>query len=126
MAMNIAQMTTENTRVAPMSELINVLPPIFVNRFILNLRSHDATSGAGNMTTGDARLSRFSAPNFRVPDSFLGNIGEPLEAGQDSGMYDDDEGYVEGEMEPETPGETEEKSAEEKSVGGDVEALPTV
>lgn len=131
LATNIAQMATANTRVAPMSVVINVLPPILVNRFILNLRSFDAASSASQAVTADAHLSKFSAPNFRVqPDSFLGNIGEPLEAGVTEDTYDDDDydydtrgDSVEGnEMQASPSGET----IDEKLAAGEIVEVSAV
>ena len=100
-----------------------------MNRFILNLRSFDAASSASQAVTADAHLSKFSAPNFRVPDSFLGNIGEPLDAGATEYTYDDD-GYdmqdsntEDSEMQASPSGQTmDEKLAagEIVEVGGDI------
>ena len=50
-----------------------------MNRFIINLRSLYA-SGLSQCSTRQ-HWSSFSAPNFRIPDSFLGNIGENLQEG---------------------------------------------
>ena len=53
-------------------------PPVLVNRFIINLRSLN-TAGSSQGSSAPRHWSRFSAPNFRIPDSFLGNIGEELQ-----------------------------------------------
>ena len=39
-------------------------------------------------THGDERFSKFSIPNFRVADSIVGNIGEPLDHSQERTDYD--------------------------------------
>lgn len=61
-----------------------------MNRFIISLRtlSEPTDSRSSNGVAG--RFSQFSAPNFRVPSNFLGNIGEPLVHG-DPVPGDDDE-----------------------------------
>ena len=47
---------------------------------MLNLRQLGDSEPSAN---SDAQhFSRFSAPNFKVPSNFLGNIGEPLDHGQ--------------------------------------------
>ena len=59
-------------------------PPVLVNRFIINLRSlNSASSSQGS--SARQHWSRFSAPNFHIsgPESFLGNIGEDLQHGQE-------------------------------------------
>lgn len=44
---------------------------------MLNLRSLEPRNPGSK--SENQRFSRFSMPNFRVPQSFLGNIGEPLD-----------------------------------------------
>ena len=51
-----------------------------MNRFIINLRSIN-TAGSSQGSSDRQHWSRFSIPNFHVPDSFLGNIGEDLQDG---------------------------------------------
>ena len=67
-------------------------PPVLTNRFIINLKS---LSSAGSSQGSSARhWSRFSLPNFCVPDSFLGNIGEDLQLdghGRADDNLDDDQ-----------------------------------
>lgn len=58
-----------------------------MNRFIINLRTLD-TSAMGS--SEEQCFSRFSMPHFRVPNSILGNIGQPLEYGN-AGMDDGEE-----------------------------------
>lgn len=54
---------------------------MLIVRFLLNLRQLNAAEQSP--PNSDAQhFSRFSAPNFRVPSDFLGNIGEPLDYGQ--------------------------------------------
>lgn len=64
-------------------------PFVIVNRFMINLRQvHEAD----DMTIlGSLHYSQFSVPNFRVPSTFLGNIGEPL---VDGGIASDIENAV--------------------------------
>ena len=50
-----------------------------MNRFIINLRSIDAPGPY----EADSRWSQFSPPNFRIPESFPGNIGEDLREGHE-------------------------------------------
>jgi hypothetical protein len=49
-----------------------------MNRFLINLRSLD---GSGISSSAAQHFSQYSVPNFRVPDSILGNIGQPLNYG---------------------------------------------
>jgi hypothetical protein len=56
-------------------------PSVLMNRFIINLKS---LGTAGSSQTSSARhWSRFSALNFRITDSFLGNISEDLQDGHE-------------------------------------------
>ena len=72
-----------------MGSPLTIQPPVLMNRFVINLRS---LSSPDLSQGGSARQlwSRFSEPNFRIPDSksFLGNIGEDLQYGHESA--DDD------------------------------------
>lgn len=56
---------------------------MLINRFTINLRSLD-NEEALISTSAAQHFSRFSVPNFRVPESVLGNIGEPLQYGGES------------------------------------------
>lgn len=60
-----------------------------MNRFIINLR----TLNAPEVTEPSQRqhFSRFSTPGFRVPQSFLGNIGEHLVHNDNLSFVDTDE-----------------------------------
>ena len=53
-------------------------PLVLLNRFIINLRSL-ATPSSSQGSSARQHSSRFSAPNFHIPDSFLDNIGEDLQ-----------------------------------------------
>lgn len=69
---------------------MTVQPLVLMNRFIINLRS---LSTAGSSQDSSAQhWSRFTAPNFHIPDSFLGNIGEDLQDGHKSANSDLDNG----------------------------------
>lgn len=57
-------------------------------RFMFNLRQLTADC---TVDSDGQRFSLFSAPNFRVPSNFLGNIGEPLEHGQEERYAHEDE-----------------------------------
>ena len=57
-------------------------PSVLMNRFIINLRSL-STAGSSQDSSARQHWSRFSAPNFNIPDSFLGNIGEDLQDGHE-------------------------------------------
>ena len=59
-------------------------PPVLMNRFIINLKSLN-TSDSSQGSSSRQHWSRFSAPNFHIPDSesFLGNIGEDLQDGHE-------------------------------------------
>ena len=58
-----------------------------MNRFIINLRSLNIP----NLSQGSSarqHWSKFFAPNFHIPDSFLGNIGEDLQNGHEPANAD--------------------------------------
>ena len=55
-------------------------PPVLMNRFIINLRSINTASSSQD-SSARQHWSRFSVPNFHIPDSFLDNIGEDLQDG---------------------------------------------
>ena len=57
-------------------------PPVLTNRFIINLRSLSIQSSFQDSSVRQ-HWSRFSTPNFRIPGSFLGNIGEDLQDGHE-------------------------------------------
>lgn len=69
--------STGNSVNSALDLFITSIPPILVNRFMLNLRQIDSK----NSTHTIGRLSRFSAPQFHatVASSIFGNFGEPLE-----------------------------------------------
>ena len=58
-----------------------------MNRFIINLKSLNASDSSQG---GSDRYhwSKFSAPNFHIPASFLSNIGEDLQDGHEPADYD--------------------------------------
>ena len=68
-----------------MSLPLAMQPPVLMNRFIINLRSLSTASGSSQGSSARQHWSRFSAPNFHIPDSesFLGNIGEDLQDGHE-------------------------------------------
>lgn len=55
---------------------------MLANRFLINLRSISDRRGT---TQSSFHTSRFSIPNFHIPDNILGNIGESLRDGDDDG-----------------------------------------
>ncbi|EKM57671.1 uncharacterized protein PHACADRAFT_206550 [Phanerochaete carnosa HHB-10118-sp] len=90
LVLNIAQLLTRVGIVSPIAALVDVMPPLLISRFILNLRHavHQSDGNAAESTSGyDA--SQFSAPNFRIPPSLVGNMGEFLHAEESEDMYDD-------------------------------------
>lgn len=70
-------------------------PPLLISRFILNLRRavHQSAGYVAEPTSG-YDSSQFSAPNFRIPPSLVGNMGESLHAGESEDVYDDSEWHV--------------------------------
>ncbi|GJE88910.1 hypothetical protein PsYK624_049980 [Phanerochaete sordida] len=83
LAMNIAHMATYNTVISPMSNIINVLPGIFVVRFMFNLRALDGASATPSASAGTP--SQLSGAHFAVPSHCLGNIGGTLDHWQRAG-----------------------------------------
>ena len=80
-------------------------PPVLMNRFMINLKSLSTTRSSQGSSAG--HLSRFSAPNFRIPDSFLGNIGEDLQHGHEHADGDNEEDHEMRTMPPITQGSPE-------------------
>lgn len=60
--------------------VLQVMPPVLVQRFMLNLRGLNRT--ADSTHASDRGLPSASVA-FVVPSGFLGNIGEPLDHGED-------------------------------------------
>jgi hypothetical protein len=58
-----------------------------MNRFLINLRSLDHH---GTSNSDAQHFSRFSAPNFRLSDSIIGSIGQPLDYGEAQANADQD------------------------------------
>lgn len=74
-------------------------PPVQTNRFFINLKS--VSTGSSSQGSSDRQhWSSFSAPDFRIPDLSLGNIGEDLQHGYDSKPANDDHG---GDQEMDAP-----------------------
>ena len=65
-----------------MGSPLEMQPPVLMNRFIINLRSLN-TAGSSQGSSARQHWSRFSVPNFHIPDSFIGNIGEDLQDGHE-------------------------------------------
>ncbi|KAJ3528281.1 hypothetical protein NM688_g8018 [Phlebia brevispora] len=78
LAMNIAQMILSSKNFDYMDPFLNMLTPILISRFMINLRRIDENS----RTMSEPTFSRFSAVEFHLPSSFVGNLGEQL--GRDS------------------------------------------
>ena len=75
-----------------MNSPLETQPPVLLNRFIINLRSLNSPDSSQD-SSAQQYLSRFSPPNFHVPDSrsFLGNIGEDLQDGHEPANTDLDD-----------------------------------
>lgn len=80
LALNIAQVIASSVPSFQADMFVTTLPAVLFNRFMLNLRSID--DAAIHSTVDTERFSRFASPHFRIPESFLGNIGEPISAGK--------------------------------------------
>ncbi|EKM60284.1 uncharacterized protein PHACADRAFT_189418 [Phanerochaete carnosa HHB-10118-sp] len=96
LVINILQLLTFSNNFAAFDDhadvLLQSMPLVMTQRFILNLRQLNHTSRSSN---SDAlHFSRFSV-NFRIPSDFLGNIGEPLEHGQLEVMLEGGDGAEE-------------------------------
>ncbi|EKM60224.1 uncharacterized protein PHACADRAFT_203473 [Phanerochaete carnosa HHB-10118-sp] len=64
------------------------MPPLLVQRFILNLRQLSPTAEASENNSDAQHFSR-SSISFRVPSDFLGNMGESLDHGQSERVVED-------------------------------------
>ena len=87
-----------------------IQPLVLVNRFIINLRSLSTASSSQGRSSQQHR-SRLSALSFRIPDSFLGNIGEDLQEGHE--LTDDN---LNGDQEMDAAGLNTHGSLEAESV----------
>ncbi|GJE94522.1 hypothetical protein PsYK624_106920 [Phanerochaete sordida] len=83
LALNVAQMATFRVEAAPVSILVSSLPSVLISRFMLNLRH--ASRPPSDRTTA-ASLTEMSFPDFRAPSTFTGNIGEPLDYGEEDSV----------------------------------------
>lgn len=73
-----------------------------MNRFIINLKSLNTANSSQN-SSGQQRWSRFSTPDFCIPDSFLGNIGEDLQHGHEPADGDNELDDIRQEMDVMSP-----------------------
>ena len=90
---------------------------MLVNRFLINLRKLNTTDQLSS--NSDAQhFSRFSV-SFRIPESALGNIGEPLEHGQP----EDVDGIEEDEVQVEIGQEVATLEASTSAAAADPEVL---
>ncbi|EKM60203.1 uncharacterized protein PHACADRAFT_189335 [Phanerochaete carnosa HHB-10118-sp] len=82
--MSILELTTYSNDFADegtyAAGFVQYMPPLLIQRFILNLRQLNPTAQASENNSDARHFSRFSV-NFRVPSDFLGNIGESLDHG---------------------------------------------
>ncbi|EKM60270.1 uncharacterized protein PHACADRAFT_189403 [Phanerochaete carnosa HHB-10118-sp] len=87
--MNILQLLTFSNGISIFENyaffLLQSMPLVMVQRFILNLRQLNHATGSSNSDV--KHFSRFSL-HFRIPSDCLGNIGEPLEHGQPKMMLE--------------------------------------
>ncbi|EKM60225.1 uncharacterized protein PHACADRAFT_246073 [Phanerochaete carnosa HHB-10118-sp] len=94
LGMSILQLLTYSTSLVGdgtyATGFIQYLPPLLVQRFILNLRQHDYNAQASENNSDAQHVSRLTM-SFRVPSDFLGNIGEPLDHSRSEQVDDDDD-----------------------------------
>ncbi|EKM57494.1 uncharacterized protein PHACADRAFT_206395 [Phanerochaete carnosa HHB-10118-sp] len=75
LVVNIVQILTATTvAIAPVSAFVSTVPPILINRFMLNLRGLNNSQQISTLPTP----SEFSDPAFKISPSIVGNMGEPL------------------------------------------------
>ena len=78
-------------RPADVAHNMTIQPSVLIQRFMLNLREVGTSANTTSMT-GTEQPSGSDA-NFRVPSSFLGNIGESLDSNlTDRYDYEDSSG----------------------------------
>ncbi|GJE99221.1 hypothetical protein PsYK624_154710 [Phanerochaete sordida] len=90
LAINIAQILKFSNSffyLEYMTIILQSLPIVLIQRFMLNLRQIDpqATKSSAAAGLSGSRLS------FRIPSGFLGNLGEPLEHGAGEELEDETE-----------------------------------
>ncbi|EKM60199.1 uncharacterized protein PHACADRAFT_203457 [Phanerochaete carnosa HHB-10118-sp] len=73
------------------TSFVKYMPPLLIQRFILNLRQLNSTAQASENNSDAQHFSRFSV-SFRVPSDFLGNIGEPLDRGPSEPLGAEEDG----------------------------------
>ncbi|EKM48425.1 uncharacterized protein PHACADRAFT_202831 [Phanerochaete carnosa HHB-10118-sp] len=98
LALNISQLLTYNifdpdSRTI-LSGLITNLPPILINRFIINLRTAGSTASDYSMHMSDQR-QRQSSLQFTRPTGRLGNMGATLQDGWGDEPFDDENDVAE-------------------------------
>ncbi|EKM56281.1 uncharacterized protein PHACADRAFT_207561 [Phanerochaete carnosa HHB-10118-sp] len=82
LGVNIYQLLTfqsSSTNGLYAESFIESMPPVLVQRFMLNLRQ--LSHASDEISSGNEHSSSRSV-NFRLPSDFLGNIGESLDHGQ--------------------------------------------
>ncbi|EKM48267.1 uncharacterized protein PHACADRAFT_214876 [Phanerochaete carnosa HHB-10118-sp] len=91
-AMNIAQLLTFDfsADLSPMSSFISTLPPVLINRFLINLRTVDSEA----LDIND-RQQEQSSIRFRRSTNRLGNIGETLQDGWSDEPRNEENGSAE-------------------------------
>ncbi|EKM57646.1 uncharacterized protein PHACADRAFT_251384, partial [Phanerochaete carnosa HHB-10118-sp] len=96
LAINVSQLLTidSSAGVVPLTAFVVILPPVLINRFMINLRAVD--SDALEPSYGSDEQRGLSTLQFRRPANFLGNIGESLQDGwsdsyQGNNLVEEDE-----------------------------------
>ena len=102
---------------------LSTQPSVLMNRFIVNLKSLN-TSSSSQGSSDRHHWSRFSTPNFHIPDSFLGNIGEDLQDGHEPPDYDHGSNQVKGTLCLNTEGPPEAELEETSTTLGSCTSRP--
>ncbi|GJE96339.1 hypothetical protein PsYK624_125330 [Phanerochaete sordida] len=117
-----------STQISYASSFLIALPPLLMQRFMMNLRTLSGAPGDTRSTSDARHFSRFSV-SFRVPveSDFLGNIGEPLAPEGETGSlgWDGEEGLGDGFQDVLEEGLEQKMGGRvgEEAVGRDVEKL---
>ncbi|EKM57643.1 uncharacterized protein PHACADRAFT_206528 [Phanerochaete carnosa HHB-10118-sp] len=93
---NFIQMLTYNfpASVSPASVIVTALPPVLINRFMINLRTIDSEMPDYSLHIGDQQR-RQATLQFRRPANRLGNIGETLQDGWSDELWDEENNTAE-------------------------------
>ncbi|EKM50256.1 uncharacterized protein PHACADRAFT_201098 [Phanerochaete carnosa HHB-10118-sp] len=90
LSLSIAQLLTYDASANStlVGKFIETLPPVLINRFMINLRAVDSEMSGDSVDMSDSQQGQ-STPRFIKPTDRLGNLGETLHDGWSDKLWDD-------------------------------------